>query len=332
MCAVTALPKWDNPSISLRPSSALPAWDSRGSEGRSACWSVGGFRAGRSNVCRWTNATSSIHGWTLSWRARPSVTAIRSRPPGRRCPRRRARGGGDGAGDAEATPVGLLKFDLARDEIASWSPGPGATPSEPLFVRALDGHGDDEGWLLTVVDDVNRGASDLYVLDASALGGAAPRRSSTCRRDCRCAATGSGCRPTGIAERPVAGTARATNRFCRSRRHAATVQVCMAPTLVKDGPRPASVSRRTDALVSSVTQHHRAISAHQSQLLEAVAELDQRRAWRGRRRHVDGGLARPAMRRLCGHRTRMGHRGRQASVAAQNRRRARRRESSPSTR
>ncbi len=57
----------------------------------------------------------------------------------------------------------------------------------------------------------------------------------------------------------------------------------MAPALLKDGPRPASVSRRTDALVSSVTQHHRAISAHQSQLLEAVAELDQRRAWR-----VDG--------------------------------------------
>ena len=57
----------------------------------------------------------------------------------------------------------------------------------------------------------------------------------------------------------------------------------MAPTLVKDGPRPASVSRRTEALVSSVTHHHRAISAHQSQLLGAVHELDQRRAWR-----VDG--------------------------------------------
>jgi Domain of unknown function (DUF222)/HNH endonuclease len=57
----------------------------------------------------------------------------------------------------------------------------------------------------------------------------------------------------------------------------------MAPTLVKDGPRPASVSRRTEALVSSVTHHHRAISAHQSQLLGAVAELDRRRAWR-----VDG--------------------------------------------
>jgi carotenoid cleavage dioxygenase-like enzyme len=83
-------------------------------------------------------------------------------------------GTGAGAGDAEAVPVGLLKFDLARDEIASWSPGPGCTPSEPLFVRALDGHGDDEGWLLTVVDDLNRGASDIYVLDASALGRSRP--------------------------------------------------------------------------------------------------------------------------------------------------------------
>ena len=57
----------------------------------------------------------------------------------------------------------------------------------------------------------------------------------------------------------------------------------MAPALVKDGPRPATVSRRTEALVASVTQHHRAISAHQSQLLTAIVELDRRRAWR-----VDG--------------------------------------------
>ncbi len=77
---------------------------------------------------------------------------------------------GSGGGYGEASPVGLLKFDLDRDELASWSPGSGRTPSEPLFVRALDGHSDDEGWLLTIVDDVNRGASDLYVLDASSLG------------------------------------------------------------------------------------------------------------------------------------------------------------------
>jgi carotenoid cleavage dioxygenase len=81
---------------------------------------------------------------------------------------------GPGTGGVEAAPVGLLKFDLMRDEIASWSPGPGCTPSEPLFVRAVDGHGDDEGWLLTVVDDLNRGASDIYVLDASALGRSGP--------------------------------------------------------------------------------------------------------------------------------------------------------------
>jgi len=43
------------------------------------------------------------------------------------------------------------------------------------------------------------------------------------------------------------------------------------------------VSRRTDSLVASVAQHHRAISAHQSQLLTAVVELDRRKAWR-----VDG--------------------------------------------
>ena len=41
--------------------------------------------------------------------------------------------------------------------------------SEPVFVRAADGRSDDEGWLLTVVDDANTGTSDLYVLDASSM-------------------------------------------------------------------------------------------------------------------------------------------------------------------
>jgi len=43
------------------------------------------------------------------------------------------------------------------------------------------------------------------------------------------------------------------------------------------------VSRRTEMLVASVAQHHQAISAHQSQLLAAVTELERRKAWR-----VDG--------------------------------------------
>jgi carotenoid cleavage dioxygenase-like enzyme len=74
------------------------------------------------------------------------------------------------ADPGESSFVGLLQIDLARDEVSTWNPGAGRTPSEPLFVRAVDGHGDDEGWLLTVVDDANRGATDLYVLDASSFG------------------------------------------------------------------------------------------------------------------------------------------------------------------
>jgi len=71
--------------------------------------------------------------------------------------------------ERDAAPVGLLKFDVTRDEALAWHPGPGRRPSEPLFVRAVDGHGDDEGWLLSVVDDLDRGTSDIYVLDASSM-------------------------------------------------------------------------------------------------------------------------------------------------------------------
>jgi carotenoid cleavage dioxygenase-like enzyme len=77
----------------------------------------------------------------------------------------------DRSADRWVDHLGLLRFDLARDEVRSWNPGPYATASEPLFVRAADGRADDEGWLLTVVNDATRGASDLYVLDASSFGG-----------------------------------------------------------------------------------------------------------------------------------------------------------------
>ena len=74
---------------------------------------------------------------------------------------------GSGAG---VSPSGILKFDFARDESAAWRPTAGAVPSEPLFARASDGHNDEEGWLLCLVDEPDRGATDLVVLDASALG------------------------------------------------------------------------------------------------------------------------------------------------------------------
>jgi carotenoid cleavage dioxygenase-like enzyme len=77
----------------------------------------------------------------------------------------------DGArGPSLVRSLGLLRFDLVRDEVRSWQPDAGYAASEPIFVRAADGHADDEGWLLTVVDNPDRGASDLYVLDASEFG------------------------------------------------------------------------------------------------------------------------------------------------------------------
>jgi carotenoid cleavage dioxygenase-like enzyme len=81
-------------------------------------------------------------------------------------------GSASGGSDVGALvhPAGLLKFDLERDEVASWSPAEGRRVSEPIFVRSVEGHTDEEGWLLTVVDDPDRGASDLYVLDASSFG------------------------------------------------------------------------------------------------------------------------------------------------------------------
>jgi carotenoid cleavage dioxygenase len=77
--------------------------------------------------------------------------------------------------DREVDHIGLLRFDLARDEVLAWNPGQYKTASEPIFVRAVDGRSDDEGWLLTMVYDATRGASDLYVLDASAFGRRAPQ-------------------------------------------------------------------------------------------------------------------------------------------------------------
>ena len=71
--------------------------------------------------------------------------------------------------------LGLVQFDLGRDQVRRWSPGPYQEVSEPLFVRAADGTADDEGWLLVIVDDHTRSASDLYVLDASSFGRRAPR-------------------------------------------------------------------------------------------------------------------------------------------------------------
>ena len=66
---------------------------------------------------------------------------------------------------------GLVKYDFARNESVRFDPGPDRYPTEPVFVRAADGAGEDEGWVLAVVYDATRGASDLVVLDATSFAG-----------------------------------------------------------------------------------------------------------------------------------------------------------------
>lgn len=67
--------------------------------------------------------------------------------------------------------TGLVRYDFQRDEAGYFDPGPGCQPGEPVFVRAPDGHADDEGWVLCIVYDPSRAASDLVVLDATRFTG-----------------------------------------------------------------------------------------------------------------------------------------------------------------
>ena len=75
--------------------------------------------------------------------------------------------------DDPRTPgsTGLIRYDLERDTTERFDPGPGRSPGEPVFVRAVDGSQDDEGWVLSVVHDADRDASDLVVLDATSFRG-----------------------------------------------------------------------------------------------------------------------------------------------------------------
>ena len=67
---------------------------------------------------------------------------------------------------------GLLKHDLDAGTTTVWDPGPGRSAGEGVFVAASDTSAEDEGWVLSVVYDGERDASDLVVLDARDFGGA----------------------------------------------------------------------------------------------------------------------------------------------------------------
>jgi carotenoid cleavage dioxygenase-like enzyme len=76
-------------------------------------------------------------------------------------------------GDQAEAPSqrGLIKYDLRRDESTRFDPGEYRAAGEAVFVRAADGRGEDEGWVLSVVYDAARDASDLVILDATSFAG-----------------------------------------------------------------------------------------------------------------------------------------------------------------
>jgi carotenoid cleavage dioxygenase-like enzyme len=62
----------------------------------------------------------------------------------------------------------LAKVDVESGAVQSWHEE-GTYPGEPVFVRAPDGDGEDDGVLLSVVLDARQGTSFLLVLDAHDL-------------------------------------------------------------------------------------------------------------------------------------------------------------------
>jgi carotenoid cleavage dioxygenase len=66
---------------------------------------------------------------------------------------------------------GLLKHDLQTGASEARDFGPGTHAGEGVFVEATDDAGEDEGWVLSVVYDEGRDASDLVVLDATDFSG-----------------------------------------------------------------------------------------------------------------------------------------------------------------
>ena len=73
----------------------------------------------------------------------------------------------EGADDFTA----LVRYDVVKDEAQRREFAEGQAPAEPIFVRAPDGRADDEGWVLSVVYDATRDASDVVILDATSFTG-----------------------------------------------------------------------------------------------------------------------------------------------------------------
>jgi carotenoid cleavage dioxygenase len=66
---------------------------------------------------------------------------------------------------------GLRKHDLLLGRHERHDVGPGGAAMEPVFIPAADDNGEDAGWVVSVVYDAARDASDVIVVDATDFSG-----------------------------------------------------------------------------------------------------------------------------------------------------------------
>jgi len=71
--------------------------------------------------------------------------------------------------DCNAPLQQILKIDLLRGQKSVVSFAPRGFVSEPIFVKKPEGVEEDEGWLLTLVYNAARSASDLVIIDAQTM-------------------------------------------------------------------------------------------------------------------------------------------------------------------
>ncbi len=69
--------------------------------------------------------------------------------------------------DGAASPGVVLKYDLEKGGSTMHDFGPAAQPGEFVFAESGPSAGEDEGWVMGFVYDMERDASDLVILDAS---------------------------------------------------------------------------------------------------------------------------------------------------------------------
>ncbi len=79
--------------------------------------------------------------------------------------------GPEGAADGMPVFTALHKYDLVRGRCDVRAFGPGNGAGEPLFIPRHADAAEDDGWVVTVVYDQARDASDFVVLDARDIAG-----------------------------------------------------------------------------------------------------------------------------------------------------------------